>query len=93
VYCDIEEKTRMIRKLITVVTIAVAVVFVLSTSVFAAEFEGTISAVDDKGMATIKATDGKEYKVSLAGVKAGDKVDCHVKDGKTSCHKLGKAHK
>ena len=54
----------MIRKLITVVTIAVAVVFVLSTSVFAAEFEGTVSAVDNKGMATIKATDGKEYKVS-----------------------------
>ena len=83
----------MSRKLITVVTIAVVVVSVLSTIVFAAEFEGTVSAVDDKGMATIKATDGKEHKVSLAGVKAGDKVDCHVKDGKTSCHKLGKAHK
>jgi hypothetical protein len=82
----------MIRKLITVVTITIAVVFVFSTSVFAAEFEGTVSAVDDKGMATIKATDGKEHKVPLAGVKAGDKVDCHVKDGKTSCHKLGKAH-
>ena len=52
----------------------------------------TVSAVDDKGMATIKATDGKEHKVSIAGVKAGDKVDCHIKDGKTSCHKLGPKH-
>ena len=83
----------MIRKLTTIVTIAVAVVSVLATIVLAAEFEGTVSAVDDKGIATIKATDGTEHKVSITGVKAGDKVDCHIKDGKTSCHKLGKAHK
>ena len=83
----------MIRKLITLVTIAIAVVFVLSTIVLAAEFEGTVSAVDDKGMATIKATDGKEHKVQIAGMKVGDKVDCHVEGGKTSCHKLGKTHK
>jgi hypothetical protein len=44
-------------------------------------------------MATIKTTDGKELKASIAGVKTGDKVDCHVKDGKTSCHKLGSGHK
>jgi hypothetical protein len=49
--------------------------------------------MDDKGMATIKATDGKEYKAQIAGVKVGDKVDCHVEGGKTSCHKLGKTHK
>ena len=54
----------MIRKLTTIMIIAVAVVSVLSTIVVAAEFEGTVSAVDDKGMATIKATDGKEYKAS-----------------------------
>jgi translation initiation factor IF-1 len=83
----------MLRKLAMTLTIAVAVVSMLSTVALAAEFEGTVSAVDDKGMATIKATDGKEYKASIAGVKAGDKVDCHVKDGKASCHKLGKAHK
>jgi hypothetical protein len=57
----------MLRKLATILTIAVVVVFVLSTVVLAAEFEGTVSAVDDKGMATIKATDGKEHKVSITG--------------------------
>jgi hypothetical protein len=83
----------MLRKLTTITIIAVAVVSVLSTIVLAAEFEGMVSAVDDKGMATIKATDGKEHKVQVAGVKVGDKVDCHVEGGKTSCHKLGKTHK
>jgi hypothetical protein len=92
IYRNIEEKPRMLHKLTTILTIVVAVVSVLSTVVLAAEFEGTVSAVDDKGMATIKATDGKEHKVSIAGVKAGDKVDCHIKDGKTSCHKLGPKH-
>jgi hypothetical protein len=88
-----EEKPRMVRKVATVLTIAVAVVFVLATTVPAAEFQGTVSTVDDKGMATIKATDGKEHKVQMTQAKAGDKVDCHVKDGKTSCHKLGHKHK
>jgi len=92
-YRNIEEKLRMIRKLTMIMIIAVAVVSVLATLVVAAEFEGTVSAVDDKGMATVKATDGKEYKAQIAGVKAGVKVDCHVEGGKTSCHKLGKTHK
>lgn len=83
----------MIRKLTMIMIIAIAVVSVLATVVVAAEFEGTVSAVDEKGMATIKATDGKEHKVQIAGVKVGDKVDCHVEGGKPSCHKLGKTHK
>jgi hypothetical protein len=83
----------MLRTRATIVTIAVAVVSVLCTIVLAAGLEGTVAAVDDKGMATIKTTDGKEHKVSIAGVKVGDKVDCHVKDGKTSCEKLGHKHK
>lgn len=83
----------MIRKLTMIMIIVVAVVSVLATIVVAAEFEGTVSAVDEKGMATIKATDGKEHKTHIAGVKVGDKVDCHVEGGKTSCHKLAKTHK
>jgi hypothetical protein len=83
----------MLRKFTMIMIIAVAVVSVLATIVVAAEFEGTVSAMDDKGMATIKVTDGKEYKAQIAGVKVGDKVDCHVEGGKTSCHKLGKTHK
>jgi hypothetical protein len=84
----------MARKLsVMVLLFGVVVLVVLSAMVLAAEMQGTVAAVDDKGMATIKTTDGKELKVSLAGVKAGDKVDCHTKDGKTSCHKLGSMHK
>ena len=83
----------MLRRLTMIMIIAVAVMSVLFTIVWAAEVEGTVAAVDDKGMATIKATDGKEYKAQIGGVKVGDKVDCHVEGGKTSCHKLGKTHK
>jgi hypothetical protein len=68
-------------------------VSVLAAIVLAAAFEGTVAAVDEKGVATITATDGKESKAPIAGVKVGDKVDCHVEGGKTSCHKLGKPHK
>ena len=83
----------MARKLVTILTLVVAVMMALSTTILAAEMQGTVSAVDDKGMATIKTTDGKELKASMAGVKAGDKVDCHIKDGKASCHKLSSGHK
>ena len=83
----------MARKLITILTLVVAVMMALSATILAAEMQGTVSAVDDKGMATIKTTDGKELKASMAGVKAGDKVDCHIKDGKASCHKLSGGHK
>ena len=83
----------MARKLVTILTLVVAVMMALSTTILAAEMQGTVSAVDDKGMATIKTTDGKELKASMAGVKAGDKVDCHIKDGKASCHKLSGGHK
>lgn len=76
----------------TIVSVVVGGLF-LCTLAVASEMGGTVAAVDDKGMATIKTTDGKEHKVQLMGVKAGDKVDCHAKDGKLSCHKLGAAHK
>ena len=83
----------MVRQLIKVLTLGIAVMVLLSALVLAEEVQGTVSAVDDKGMATIKTTDGKELKVALTGVKAGDKVDCHTtKDGKASCHKLGQKH-
>jgi len=83
----------MIRKHATILTIVVAVVFACSTVVLAAEVEGTVSSVDDKGMATIKTADGKEHKVQMGGVKTGDKVDYHIKDGKMSCHMLTRTHK
>jgi len=52
----------------------------------AASTPGTVTAVDDKGMATVKSTDGKEVKVKAGeGWKAGAKVECDTKDGKTEC--------
>jgi hypothetical protein len=82
----------MIRKLTTILTTGGIVLIMLATVAWAADVQGTVAAVDNKGMATIKTTDGKEIKVQMTGVKAGDKVDCHVEGGKASCHKLGQKH-
>jgi uncharacterized iron-regulated membrane protein len=83
----------MVHRLATIFATVVIVMMVLSTMTFAAEIVGTVSAVDDKGVATIKTTDGKELKAQMTGVMAGDKVDCHLKGEKMSCHKLGPKHK
>ena len=83
----------MVRQFVKLLPLGVVVMMMFSAIVLADEVQGTVSAVDDKGMATIKTTDGKELKVALTGVKTGDKVDCHSsKDGKMSCHKLGQKH-
>jgi hypothetical protein len=53
---------------------------------FAAGTPGTVTALDDKGMATVKTSDGKELKVKAGeGWKAGAKVECEMKDGKSEC--------
>jgi hypothetical protein len=83
----------MVYRLATIFTTVAVVMVVLSTMIFAAEIVGTVSAIDEKGMATIKTTEGKELHVHMAGVKVGDKVDCHPKGEKMSCHKLGPKHK
>lgn len=83
----------MVHRLTAICATVVVMMVMLSTVTFAAEVVRTVSAVDDKGMATIKTTDGKELTVKMAGVKVGDKVDCHPKGGKLSCHKLGPKHK
>jgi hypothetical protein len=70
----------MIRKLTTILTAGVIVLVMLATVALAAEVQGTVAAVDGKGMATIKTTDGKELKVQMAGVKIGDKVDSVVEN-------------
>jgi len=47
--------------------------------------KGTVTQIDDKGMATVKMDDGKETKVKGEGWKVGAKVDCQTKEGTTSC--------
>jgi hypothetical protein len=83
----------MVSRLATIFTTGVVVIVAPSAMVFAAEIVGTVSAINDKGMATIKTTEGKELQVHMTGVKVGDKVDCHPKGEKMSCHKLGPKHK
>jgi hypothetical protein len=41
--------------------------------------------VDDSGMATVKTEDGREHRVKGEGWKAGAKVECETKEGKTAC--------
>lgn len=65
----------------------------LATLALAEDLQGTVSGIDEKGIAMIKTKEGKELKAAIPGVKIGDKVDCHLKDGKTSCHKMGAMHK
>ena len=87
------EKTFMVHRFAMICAAVVAAIMLVSTLTFGAEIAGTVSAVDEKGMATIKTTDGKELQVQMTGAKAGDKVDCHSKGGKTSCHMLSPKHK
>jgi hypothetical protein len=56
-----------------------------TTLATAAMMTGTVQSVDDKGMATVKTDDGKEHKVKGEGWKAGAKVECEMKEGKTDC--------
>ena len=37
------------------------------------------------GLATVKTEDSKEHKVKGEGWKAGAKVECETKEGKTEC--------
>jgi hypothetical protein len=47
--------------------------------------KGTVTAIDDKGMATVKTEDGKEHKVKGEGWKVSATVECKMKEGTTSC--------
>jgi len=75
--------------MIRTVTKTVAMAFaglLLSTSLAAAgAMKGTVTSVDNQGMATVKMDDGKEYRVRGEGWKPGVKVDCEAKEGKTEC--------
>lgn len=59
-----------------------------------AGISGTLTAVDDKGVATVKTADGREYKLPTPegwskerpGVwKKGLEVECEIKSGQAEC--------
>lgn len=79
----------MLRKSINSLTIAVATSLMVTSLALAAGagITGTVASIDKKGMATIKAEDGKEYHVKGKGLQAGDAVECAMKGKSMSCMK------
>jgi hypothetical protein len=76
---------QMIRTLGKYVGLSVAVLCLVTSPALAGGMTGTVTKIDDKGMATVKMEDGKEHQVKGEGWKVGAKVECDVKEGKTSC--------
>jgi hypothetical protein len=56
-----------------------------ATLATAAMTNGTVTNIDDKGMATVTTDDGQQHKVNGEGWKVGAKVQCETKEGKTEC--------
>jgi preprotein translocase subunit YajC len=75
----------MIRTVTKTVAMAFAGLLLSTTLATAGGMKGTVTAVDNQGMATVKTEDGKEYRVRGEGWKPGAKVDCAAREGKTEC--------
>ncbi len=75
----------MIRTVTKTIAMAFAGLLLSATLATAGGMKGTVTAVDSQGMATVKTDDGKEHKVRGEGWKAGAKVDCEAREGKTEC--------
>ena len=75
----------MRRSLGKTMALACAGVVLGTTLATAAMMTGTVTDIDDKGMATVQTTDGKEHKVKGEGWKVGAQVECETKEGKTAC--------
>ena len=82
----IAEKTHMYRKLMRNTTMALGTLLLGSSLVMAAGMQGTVSAVDGKGMATVHTSDGKDHQVKAGeGWKVGAKVECETKNNALEC--------
>jgi len=79
----------MYRRVVRSMFVALAVVFALSS--LAVADMGKVTAVDDKGMATVMVGE-QEVQVKCKGAKVGAAVVVTTKDGKTSC-KMAKTAK
>jgi preprotein translocase subunit YajC len=75
----------MIRKLGKSFALTCASLVLGTTLAFAGGMKGTVTKIDDQGMATVKTEDGKEHKVKGEGWKVGANVECETKEGMTSC--------
>jgi biotin carboxyl carrier protein len=76
----------MYRKLMRNTTIALGTLLIGSSLVMAAGVQGTVSAVDGKGMATVRTSDGKDHQVKAGeGWKVGAKLECETKNNAMEC--------
>jgi hypothetical protein len=58
----------------------------LGTSLAFAAMSGTVTGVDEKGVATVKTADGKEHKIYPGDMwQKGTKVECAMKEGQMTC--------
>ena len=77
----------MYRKLMRNTTMALGTLLLGSSLVMAGGLQGTVSAVDGKGMATVHTSDGKDHQVKASeGWKVGAKVECETKNNVMECH-------
>jgi hypothetical protein len=67
------------------VGLSLAVLCLATPLAMAQTMTGTVTNIDDKGMATVKTEDGKEHMVKGEGWQVGAKVACTTKEGTTSC--------
>lgn len=76
----------MYRKLIRNTAVALGTLLVGSTFVMAAGFQGVVTGVDNKGMATVRA-ENKDHQVRVGdGLKLNDlKVQCEMKNNALEC--------
>jgi len=77
----------MYRKLIRSTTVALGTLLISSSLVMAAGFQGVVTGVDNKGMATVRASDNKEHQVKVGdGLRLNDlKVQCEMKNNALEC--------
>jgi hypothetical protein len=77
----------MYRKLIRNTTIALGTVLLGSSLVMAAGFQGVVTGVDSKGMATVRGSDQKDHQVKVGeGLRLNDlKVECEAKSNALEC--------
>jgi hypothetical protein len=75
----------MLRTLGKTLALSCAGLILGTTLATAAMMTGTVTDINDKGIATVKTEDGKEHKVKGEGWTVGAKVSCDIKEGKTEC--------
>ena len=67
-------------------TLALGTLLLGSTLVMAADMPGSVTALDGKGMATVRTSDGKDHQVKASeGWKVGAKVECETKNTAFEC--------